>query len=41
MEESNSAMKEGNWSAYGEAQKKLQSALERAVKARREGEGGK
>ena len=33
MQDSNDAMKRGDWSAYGEAQKRLQDAIERATKA--------
>lgn len=36
LTESNTAMKNGDWAAYGEAQKKLQQALEQAVAAREE-----
>ena len=31
MKDSNAAMKKGDWSAYGEAQKKLQEALNKAI----------
>ncbi|MBF0931432.1 MAG: hypothetical protein HXK04_07580, partial [Actinomyces graevenitzii] len=33
MQDSNDAMKRGDWSAYGDAQKRLQDAIERATKA--------
>ena len=31
MKDSDAAMKKGDWSAYGEAQKKLQEALNKAL----------
>lgn len=31
MQDGQNAMKNGDWSAYGEAQKKLQEALNKAV----------
>lgn len=31
MKDSDAAMRKGDWSAYGEAQKKLQEALDKAI----------
>ena len=39
VKKADKAMKEGNWGAYGEAQKELQDALKRAMQANKELEG--
>lgn len=39
LEESNEAMANGDWAAYGEAQEKLEEALSRAIEAEQEIEG--